>query len=115
MNIMLISGLARTREIGLRRALGARRRHVLGQFLAEALAIGGLGGIAGVLLGPLLGTGTARLLPWVWEMEVPWRAVASPAAAAGAFAFSLTVGAVAGVYPAIKASRLDPVEALRHE
>ncbi len=115
MNIMLISVLERTREIGVRMALGARKRHILGQFLAEALVIGATGGLLGMILGPLLGQGVASILTWAWEMEKPWQSVASPLLAAGALGFSLLVGVASGIYPAIKASRLDPVEALRYE
>lgn len=114
-NIMLISVLERTREIGVRMAIGARRGHILGQFLTESLAIGGLGGLGGLLLGPLSGSGMAWALTTAFEMETPWRSTTSPLAAGIAFAFSLLVGVAAGIYPAIKASRLDPVEALRYE
>ena len=114
-NIMLISVLERTREIGVRMALGAKRRDVLGQFLVEAATIGALGGGAGLLAGPALGLGVARILTKAFEMEQPWRSVTSPTAAAIAFVFSLAVGMGAGLYPAFKASRMDPVTALRYE
>jgi putative ABC transport system permease protein len=112
-NIMLIAVLERTREIGVRMALGARRRDILGQFLTEAMAIGGLGGLTGLLLGPGLGVGVARILSAAFER--PWVSKLSPGASVGAFLFSLLVGVAAGLYPAMRASRLHPVEALRYE
>ncbi len=115
MNIMLISVLERTREIGTRMAVGAKRRHILGQFLGEAMAIGLLGGMGGLALGPLLGSGIARLLTAArWQMDT-WQALVSPTAAIGAMIFALLVSVSSGVYPALKASRMNPVEALRHE
>lgn len=112
-NIMLIAVLERTREIGVRMALGAKRRHILGQFLTEAVAIGGLGGLCGLLLGPLLGVGVARILSAAFEQ--PWVSKFAPSSAVFAFLFSLLVGVAAGLYPALRASRLHPVEALRYE
>ena len=112
-NIMLIAVLERTREIGVRMALGAKRRHILGQFLTEAVAIGGLGGLAGLLLGPLLGMGVARILSAAFAQ--PWVSKFAPSSAVFAFLFSIAVGVAAGLYPALRASRLHPVEALRYE
>jgi len=110
MNIMLVSVTERTREIGVRKAVGARREDVLVQFLIEAVALSGLGGCLGLALGFGLGTGISRLLPGDWPpAHVPLWAVAL------AFGVSAVIGVVFGVYPAAKASRLDPIDALRFE
>jgi putative ABC transport system permease protein len=104
-NIMVISVLERRGEIGLRRALGATRRHISSQFLAESALLAALGGIAGLLLGALatLAYSLAQNQPWV----VPaYALIAAPAA-------GLAIGAIAGLYPAAKAARLSPTEALR--
>jgi putative ABC transport system permease protein len=104
-NIMVISVLERRNEIGLRRALGATRRHISSQFLAESALLASLGGIAGLLLGGLatLAYALAQSQPWV----VPTYAlIAAPAA-------GFAIGALAGLYPASKAARLSPTEALR--
>jgi putative ABC transport system permease protein len=104
-NIMVISVLERRGEIGLRRALGATRRHISTQFLAESALLAALGGIAGLLLGALatLGYALAQSEPWVVPTYV---LVAAPAA-------GFAIGAIAGLYPAAKAARLSPTEALR--
>ena len=107
MNILLVSVTERTREIGLRMAIGARRLHVLLQFLAEAVFLSVVGGGAGVVAG----LATSRVISFVagWPTEVPAMAVA------GGFLFSAAVGIFFGYYPARKAARLDPIEALRYE
>jgi len=107
MNIMLVSVTERTREIGLRMAVGARARDVLRQFLAEAVVLG----IAGGLLGVALGIGGSRAIAdlFAWPTRVSGDAVAI------AVAFSAAIGIFFGYYPARRASRLDPIEALRHE
>jgi putative ABC transport system permease protein len=112
MNIMLVSVTERTREIGIRKALGARNRDILVQFLVEAVALALLGGLVGIGagFGAALFVREAIVVwvdfPPVW---VPWWAIAI------ALLFSGSVGLVAGVYPAWKAARLDPIEALRHD
>lgn len=107
MNIMLVSVRERTREIGVRMAVGARRRDILLQFLVESVAVSVFGGILGVLLGFLLAYVIARV--GGWDLVVPLYAVVV------ALGVSFGVGVVFGVGPARSASRLDPVEALRHE
>jgi ABC-type antimicrobial peptide transport system permease subunit len=107
MNIMLVSVTERTREIGLRMAVGARGRDILRQFLTEAVVLCMVGGAAGILLGH---GGSA-----IVRMVLRWPIEASPGAVAAAVAVSATVGIVFGFYPAWKASRLDPIEALRYE
>ena len=107
MNIMLVSVTERTREIGLRMAVGARSHHILRQFLIEAVMLCVLGGAIGILLGR--GASYAVWLTMRWPVE------ASLPAIVGAFAVSATIGVAFGFYPAWKASRLDPIEALRYE
>ncbi|MCW3016638.1 MAG: hypothetical protein JWO02_3730 [Solirubrobacterales bacterium] len=104
-NVMVISVLERRSEVGLRRALGARRRHVAAQFFAEALLLSVLGGVAGVALGALV-TGA-------YAAGQGWRVVVPASAAGGGLAAALLIGAVAGLYPAVRATRLSPTEALR--
>mgnify|MGYP005850090251 CR=1 FL=1 len=108
MNIMLVSVTERTREIGIRKALGATPRRIQEQFLIEAIVICQLGGIAGIVLGILAGNGVAALLgsekffvPWFWMLI--------------GVVVCVVVGIVSGFYPSFKASRLDPIEALRFE
>jgi putative ABC transport system permease protein len=107
MNIMLVSVTERTREIGVRKALGATRRDIMLQFLIEALALCLLGGGLGILLG----TGTAVLLSRVMQ----WNTLISPLSVAVAFGFSAVVGLFFGIWPARRAARLDPIVALRYE
>jgi putative ABC transport system permease protein len=108
MNIMLVSVTERTREIGVRKAMGARRSDIVTQFLAEATALTGVGGIVGIVFASLV----TLLIGVVWPSlpsEVPvWAVVAG-------FSVSVAVGLFFGVWPAVKAARLDPVEALRYE
>ena len=107
MNILLVSVTERTREIGIRMAIGARRRHVLVQFLAEAVLLSTIGGSAGIGAG----IGATKLVAAV----LGWPTLLSPAIIAGAFLFSAAVGVFFGFYPARKAAHLDPIEALRYE
>jgi putative ABC transport system permease protein len=112
MNIMLVSVTERTREIGLRKAVGAKRQQVLLQFLIEAVVLAVLGGLLGIAFGSMTGAGIVALMPddWNWPPAYvpPWAAVL-------AFGFSGFVGILSGIYPAIKASALDPIDALRYE
>ncbi|HHL39207.1 MAG TPA: FtsX-like permease family protein [Deltaproteobacteria bacterium] len=108
MNIMLVTVTERTREIGIRMAVGARGRDILRQFLVEALAIT----ITGGLIGIGFGAGASWAISEVWG---EWETVITPFSVALAFVFSALVGLVFGLYPAWKASRMDPIEALRYE
>jgi putative ABC transport system permease protein len=107
MNIMLVSVTERTKEIGVRKALGATRQDVLSQFLIEAITICLLGGILGIIFGILMGFGVTVLvkgkfvIPWAWILL--------------GLIVCIVVGVVSGLYPALKASRLDPIESLRYE
>jgi len=105
MNIMLVSVSERTREIGIRKAVGARTYDILSQFVIEAVMLSVLGGVAGILLGA---GGALALQPWVPAQVTLWAVVL-------AFVFSAVVGVFFGVYPAYRASQLDPIEALRYE
>jgi ABC-type lipoprotein export system ATPase subunit len=107
MNILLVSVTERTREIGLRMAIGARRLHVLLRFLAEAVFLGVTGGVAGIIMGIAFSKAIS--------LAAGWPTPIAPAAIAGGFLFSAAVGIFFGYYPARKAARLDPIEALRYE
>src|SRR6266571_4071436 len=107
MNIILVSVTERTREIGLRMAVGARGRDILVQFLVEAITLSLIGGVIGIALG----LGGSRAISYIAE----WRTLVAPEAIALAFGFSAAVGVFFGFYPARKAARLDPIEALRYE
>jgi putative ABC transport system permease protein len=107
MNIMMVSVTERTREIGIRKAIGARRANIMLQFLIEAVTLAAVGGIIGVLLGG----GAAKILEWSTPLPAAiewWSVVAGLAVSSG-------VGLISGVWPAMKAARLDPIEALRYE
>jgi putative ABC transport system permease protein len=107
MNIMLVSVTERTREIGIRMALGARTRDVLAQFLIEAVTLSCTGGVIGIAVG----MAASKIL----TAAKNWPTLTSPEAMVVAFLFSVLMGVFFGFYPARKASRLDPIEALRYE
>jgi len=107
MNIMLVSVTERTREIGVRKAIGARRRDIRWQFLFEAMTLTGLGGVIGVLLGWIVTIAVGAALEW--------RAVVPVWAVVTGVGVSVGIGLIFGVWPALRAARLDPVEALRYE
>ncbi len=107
MNIMLVSVTERTREIGVRKALGAKKSTIAFQFFMETLVIGQLGGLIGILFGILIGYGISTLIDF--KFVIPWLAIIA------AFIVSFIVAVVSGSYPAVKAAKLDPIEALRYE
>ena len=107
MNLLLLSVTQRTREVGLRIALGARRSDIASQFVLEAVVLSLIGGVLGILIGVLASGGLERIFQWT--------AVVSPLAAAAAVVVAVLLGIVSGVYPARRAAGLDPIEALRHE
>ena len=107
MNIMLVSVIERTREIGIRKAIGAKRRDIMLQFLIEAVVVSCVGGLVGVGLGLL----ASIILPDLLSMTI----VISPSVVLMAFLFSFCVGIIFGLYPAGKASKLKPIDALSYE
>ncbi|MCB9830928.1 MAG: ABC transporter permease [Planctomycetes bacterium] len=107
MNIMLASVTERTREIGIRRALGARKEHIVAQFLVETVTLSSLGGALGVLVGVFT--------PWIVEVTMHKPAIVRMDSVLLSFSVSALVGIVFGLYPAVRAAGLDPIEALRHE
>ena len=107
MNILFVSVTERTREIGVRKALGAKSKTIASQFFMEAIIIGQLGGILGIILGVLIGYGVSAAADF--QFSTPWLAMFS------AFTIAFIVAVVAGLLPAVKAAKLDPVESLRYE
>ena len=119
MNIMLVSVTQRTREIGVEKALGARRRHIFFQFLAEALTITFLGGLCGIILAYAVSFSVGRLTLYSAMAKHAEagdiRLMINPGTLFVAVLILIAVGLVSGMVPAIRASRLDPIEALRYE
>ena len=107
MNIMLASVTERTREIGIRRALGAKKRDIIAQFLIEAVILSGVGGLIGVVLGIIIPV----VISTFWGMTT----IVTPIAPVLAFSISAMIGVIFGIYPSVRAADMDPVEALRHE
>jgi putative ABC transport system permease protein len=114
MNIMLVSVTERTREIGIRMAVGARSRDILRQFLVESIILSCIGGLIGLLLGVAASAGVTIGIN-AWTRGTQWPVVISIPAALVAIGFAAMVGMFFGFYPARRASRLDPIEALRYE
>jgi len=107
MNIMLASVTERTREIGVRRAIGAKRRQIVGQFLVETVVLSCIGGLLGIIVGVAL-PGLITHFAGMATVVKPWSLVLS-------VGISLGIGLIFGIYPALRAARLDPITALRHE
>ena len=107
MNIVLATVLERTREIGIRRSVGARRFDITRQFITESVLISASGGVLGIAFG--------FFLAWLIAQTAEWNTIVTPTSVAVAFGVSVTVGVLFGVYPAVKASRINPIEALRYE
>ncbi len=107
MNIVLATVMERTREIGVRRATGARRNDIVRQFLTESVLISVAGGVLGIAFG--------YLLSWLIARTAEWKTIVTSSSIVIAFGVSMAVGVIFGIYPAVKASRIDPIEALRYE
>jgi len=107
MNIMLVSVTERTKEIGLRKAIGARRKDILLQFLAESVVVSVVGGLIGIAIG--------CSVSWILSAATGWATYVSPESVLISFFFSAIIGVVFGIYPARQASLLNPIDALRHE
>ena len=115
MNIMLVTVTERTREIGLRKAIGAKRRDILLQFLIESTTISVVGGCVGILVGIFAAYGFGNMVAQAMPGGGDWGAVIKPSAILIAFLFAIVVGVTFGLFPAMKASKLDPAEALRYQ
>jgi putative ABC transport system permease protein len=107
MNIMLVAVTERTREIGIRKALGARRSNIVWQFIVESITLSLIGGMIGIVIGFTIASIVSLLSPLPYVIE-PWSIAAG-------LVVTFVIGLIFGTYPANKASRLDPVEALHHE
>ena len=107
MNIMLASVTERTREIGIRRAIGARRIQIVGQFLVETVVLSMTGGLVGICLG--------FFIPWLITLIAGMPTVITTLSVILSLAISMAIGIIFGLYPAVRAARLDPIQALRHE
>lgn len=107
MNIMLATVLERTREIGVRRALGARRTDIRNQFMIESFTISAIGGLTGVVMGLAIARGVA--------LYAGWETIVTLFSILLSTGVSVTVGLIFGIYPAVRAANLDPIEALRYE
>ncbi|MBD3402196.1 FtsX-like permease family protein, partial [candidate division GN15 bacterium] len=107
MNIMLVAVTQRTREIGVRKAIGARRSNILFQFLIEAATLTGVGGIVGIIVGAGVGLIVTSALDWQYYLSPYWTMIG--------LLISAGTGLIAGLYPAWRAARVDPIVALRYE
>jgi putative ABC transport system permease protein len=107
MNIVLATVMERTREIGVRRSIGARRKDIVRQFLTESVLISTGGGV--------LGVGFGFFLSWLIATTAEWRTIVAPSSVVIAFGVSVAVGVIFGIYPAMKAARINPIDALRYE
>jgi len=108
MNIMLVSVTERTKEIGIRRAIGAKKGDIIWQFLTEAITLTGMGGVIGIIVGWLISLVLRMLAPTLPSTIPLWAVITG-------FVVSCSVGLIFGIWPAMKAARLDPIEALRYE
>jgi len=113
LNTMLMSVMERTREIGIMKAIGATNFDVMFLFLVESMIVGVIGGLLGIIIGSILSMGAARII--TTTIGLAFHSVISPTLLVGVVIFSVIVGCISGLYPAWRASRLDPVEALRYE
>ena len=107
MNIVLATVLERTKEIGVRRSIGARRIHIVRQFLTESILISVGGGLLGIAFG--------YFLAWMIARTAEWKTIVTSSSVGIAFGVSVAVGIIFGIYPAVKASRINPIDALRYE
>jgi putative ABC transport system permease protein len=107
MNIVLATVMERTKEIGVRRATGARRNDIVRQFLTESVLISTGGGLLGIAFG--------FMLSWLIARTAEWKTIVTPISVIIAFGVSVAVGVLFGIYPAMKASRINPIDALRYE